>query len=55
MLPAGIEPGTQLWIELRRGVGSAEVMLRLLAQSCKASLLGNYACLRPEAAGAASG
>jgi hypothetical protein len=45
-LPAGLDHGTQLWRELRRGVGSAEQMLRLLAQSCKCSLLGDYACLR---------
>jgi hypothetical protein len=32
---------------MRRGVGSAEDMLRFLAQSCKRSLLGDYACLRP--------
>jgi hypothetical protein len=37
----------QLWKELRRGMGSAEEMLRFLARSCKRSLLGDYACLRP--------
>lgn len=43
------EPHTaqQLWRELRRGVGSAEEMLRFLARHCKRSLLGDYACLRP--------
>ena len=35
------------WKELRRGVGSAEEMLRFLARHCKRSLLGDYACLRP--------
>lgn len=49
MLPAGLHTGPQLWKELRRGVGSAEQMLRWLAQSCKGSLLGDYACLRTEA------
>ena len=47
ILPAGLRPGSQLWKELRRGVGSAEQMLRFLAQVCKRSLLGDYACLRP--------
>jgi hypothetical protein len=46
MLPAGPHTGPQLWKELRRCVGSAEQMLNFLAQSCKRSLLGDYACLR---------
>lgn len=46
MLPAGPHPGPQLWKELRRGFGSAEQMLRFLAQTCKGSLLGDYGCLR---------
>jgi len=46
MLPAGLDDGAQLWTELRGCVGSAEQMLRFLAQSCKASLLGDYVCLR---------
>ncbi len=45
-LPAQLHNGTQLWRELRRCIGSAEQMLRFLARSCKASLLGDYACLR---------
>ena len=48
MLPTGPHTGPQLWKELRRGVGSAEQMLSFLAQSCKCSLLGDYACLRAE-------
>ena len=47
MLPAGPHTGAQLWKELRLAVGSAEEMVRFLAQSCKRSLLGDYACLRP--------
>jgi len=47
MLPAGSPTGAQLWKELRLAVGSAEAMLRFLARSCKRSLLGDYACLRP--------
>lgn len=47
ILPTGLHTAQPLWKELRRCVGSAEQMLRLLAQNCKASLLGNYACLRP--------
>jgi hypothetical protein len=47
MIPAGPSTGTQLWKELRLAVGSAEEMVRFLAQSCKRSLLGDYACLRP--------
>jgi hypothetical protein len=39
LLPAGPLTGPQLWKELRRGVGSVEQMLRLLAQSGKTSLL----------------
>jgi hypothetical protein len=46
-LPSELHAGRDLWLELRRGVGSAEQMLRFLAQSCKRSLLGDYACLRP--------
>lgn len=48
MLPSGLHTGPQLWKELRRGVGSVEQMLRFLAQSCKGSLLGDYACLRAQ-------
>lgn len=47
-LPAGPHTGAQLWKELRRCFGSAEQMLSFLAQSCKRSLLGNYACLGAE-------
>lgn len=47
MLPAALHTPQQLWQELRRGVGSAENMLRFLAGACKRSLLGDYACLRP--------
>ena len=47
ILPAELHTARQLWKELRRGVGSAEDMLRFLAQYCKCSLLGDYACLRP--------
>lgn len=46
-LPAELHTAQQLWKELRRGVGSAEQMLRFLARSCKRSLLGDYACLQP--------
>ena len=49
-LPTGPHTGPQLWKELRRCVGSAEQMLSFLAQSCKYSLLGDYACLRAEGA-----
>ena len=47
MLPAELPTGPQLWQVLRRAVGAAEQMLRFLAQYCKRSLLGDYACLRP--------
>ncbi len=47
MLPSPLDTVQQLWKELRRGVGSAEDMLRFLARCCKRSLLGDYACLRP--------
>ncbi len=47
MVAAGPLTGAQLWKELRLAVGSAEAMLRFLARSCKRSLLGDYACLRP--------
>ena len=46
LLPSELHAAEQLWKELRRGVGSAEQMLRFLARSCKRSLLGDYACLR---------
>jgi hypothetical protein len=46
LLPSELHTAQQLWKELRRGVGSAEDMLRFLARSCKRSLLGDYACLR---------
>lgn len=47
MLPAELPTAQQLWQALRRGVGSAEAMLRFLARSCQRSLLGDYAWLRP--------
>ena len=47
ILPTELHTAQQLWKELRRSVGSAEEMLRFLAQHCKRSLLGDYACLRP--------
>ena len=47
ILPAELHTAQQLWRELRRGMGSAEDMLRFLAQHCKRSLLGDYACMRP--------
>ena len=47
MLPSDLHTAGQLWKELRHSVGSTEQMLRFLAQSCKRSLLGDYACLRP--------
>ncbi len=47
ILPSELHTAQQLWKELRRGMGSAEDMLRFLAQHCKRSLLGDYACLRP--------
>ena len=46
-LPSELRTARQLWKELRRGVGSAENMLRFLARHCKRSLLGDYACLHP--------
>lgn len=47
LLPSELHTAPQFWKELRRSVGSAEQMLRFLARSCKRSLLGDYACLRP--------
>lgn len=47
LLPSELHSGGSVWAELRRGVGSTEQMLRFLACSCKRSLLGDYACLRP--------
>jgi hypothetical protein len=47
MLPSQLGTVQRLWKELRRGVGSAEEMLRFLARCCKRSLLDDYACLRP--------
>ena len=47
MLRTGLHTAVQLWKEVRRSVGSGEQMLRFLAQNCKCSLLGDYACLRP--------
>ena len=47
LLPSELHTGHDVWLQLRRGVGSTEQMLRFLAQSCKRSLLGDYACLRP--------
>jgi hypothetical protein len=46
IVSAGAHSAPQLWKELRRSLGSAEQMLRFLAQSCKRSLLGDYTCLR---------
>lgn len=47
LLPSELHTGHVVWLQLRRGVGSTEQMLRFLTQSCKRSLLGDYACLRP--------
>lgn len=47
LLPSELHTGQSVWSELRRGVGSTEQMLCFLAQSCKRSLLGDYACLQP--------
>ena len=47
ILPAELHTPPQLWKALRRAVGSAEDLLRFLAQHCQRSLLGDYACLRP--------
>jgi hypothetical protein len=47
ILPNGLGTGPPLWRAMRRCMGSAEEMLRFLARSCKSSLLGDYACLRP--------
>ena len=47
ILPAELHTAEQLWKQLRRGMGSAEDMLRFLARHGKRSLLGDYACLRP--------
>jgi hypothetical protein len=47
ILPAELTGPEQLWRESRQAMGSAEAMLRFLAQNCKCSLLGDYACLRP--------
>jgi len=47
LLPSKLHTAQQLWKALRRGMGSAEEMLRFLARSCKRSLLGDYTCLRP--------
>ena len=47
ILPAELHTAPQLWQQLRRGLGSAEDMLRFLARHCQRSLLGDYACLRP--------
>jgi hypothetical protein len=47
LLPSELHTPQQLWKALRRGMGSAEQMLRFLAHSCKRSLLGDYTCLRP--------
>lgn len=47
MLPAVISTPQHLWQQLRQCVGTAEQMLRFLAQHGKRSLLGDYACLQP--------
>lgn len=47
LLPSELHTSLDVWLQLRRGVGSTEQMLRFLACSCKRSLLGDYACLGP--------
>jgi hypothetical protein len=47
LLPSELHTGQDVWLQLRRGVGSTEQMLGFLAQSCKRSLLGDYPCLQP--------
>ena len=55
MLPAQLRTAQQLWKQLRRGVGTAEDILRFLAQHCKRSLLGDYACLRADTVARSAG
>jgi hypothetical protein len=47
MLPDCARTAPELWRALRQALGSAEQILRFLAQSSKRSLLGDYLCLRP--------
>ena len=47
ILPAVISTPLHLWQQLRQCVGTAEQMLRFLAQHGKRSLLGDYLCLKP--------
>jgi hypothetical protein len=51
MLPSALHTGQQLWKQLRCAVGTAEDILRFLAEQGKCSLLGDYACLRPARSG----
>jgi len=46
ILSTSLRTAQQLWKQLRRRVGTAEDILRFLAQYGKRSLLSDYACLR---------
>ena len=49
MLPASLSSPKQMWLELRRALGSLQAILHWLAQKRNLSLLGDYRCLRPAA------
>ena len=49
MLPASLSSPSQLWLELRRALGSLQQILHWLGQMRNTSLLGDYRCLQPAA------
>ena len=46
LIPSVIRGATHLWKEVRLAKGALGGILSFLAQTCKISLLGDYACLR---------
>jgi hypothetical protein len=47
LLAASIASTEDLWIEIRRAMGSLREILQWLAKTRNTSLLGDYACLKP--------
>ena len=48
LLAASLPSVEHLWTEMRRAMGSLEQMLQWLARTRNTSLLGDYACLKPD-------
>jgi len=48
LLPASMPSIEHLWMEMRRAMGSLKEILQWLARTRNTSLLGDFACLKPD-------